>query len=222
MFLNPDAEIISGTSEALATAFARTGATLLGVTLTDGYGRPVASARSLPTTRDLVADLLRTRALVARVALRRERTASKQPRGNGGAAPGWIHGGAMAIKRADWDVLGGMDPGFFLWYEDIDLGARASRAGGTVAAAEDIVVRHTGGASWGRLSRLRRQVLRVRGTARYARKNLGPTALAAIAAAAPFALLIGLVLDVVHFSPRGLLRRTVNRSAGEGDARTSR
>lgn len=113
-----------------------------------------------------------------------------------------------------------MDEAFFLWYEDIDLGARVSRRGGTVGIAQDLVVRHAGGASWGRISRSSRQSLRARGSIHYARKHLGSVSALALALASPAALAIGVILDLGHFVP-GRIDRRWNARAAEGARRTS-
>jgi GT2 family glycosyltransferase len=111
------------------------------------------------------------------------------------------------MRRADWLRLGGMDAGFFLWYEDVDLGARVHAAGGAVAIADGLLVRHSGASTWVRLPRRRRQWLRIRGARRYAAKHLGRVAAAAIIAAAPLALAIGLALDGAHWLAGLVARR---------------
>jgi GT2 family glycosyltransferase len=44
----------------------------------------------------------------------------------------WVTGCCLMVKRACWDQLGGFDPGFFLYYEDVDLCRRAGEQGWTV------------------------------------------------------------------------------------------
>jgi GT2 family glycosyltransferase len=95
-----------------------------------------------------------------------------------------------------------MDEGFFLWYEDVDFGARAALAGGTITLADGIHIRHVGASTWNRLSRRRRQWLRVLGSRRYASKHLGRIAVAAIVLAAPAALAMGVALDVARWVAR--------------------
>lgn len=41
----------------------------------------------------------------------------------------WVSGCCLLIKRACWKELGGFDPSFFLYYEDVDLCRRARQAG---------------------------------------------------------------------------------------------
>jgi len=58
----------------------------------------------------------------------------------------WVMGAALAITRADFDALGGWDSGFFVYYEDADLGLRAREHGMSVRVDGDVRWRH----GWGR------------------------------------------------------------------------
>ncbi len=97
-------------------------------------------------------------------------------------------GGACFVMRTSvWRELGGLDPGFFLWYEDVDLARRARDAG-----LRNVVVRsaravHSGGTATTRLDPLAQQTIRLRSLRRYVAKHhvrLLPAARLAIAAAA--------------------------------------
>jgi GT2 family glycosyltransferase len=68
-------------------------------------------------------------------------------------------GGNMAIRRADWDDLGGFDPELFAYFEDVELGWRLWAAGREIVAAPDAVARHRGGATSSGLGDFRRGVL---------------------------------------------------------------
>ena len=200
MLLNPDAEIVAGTAAQLLEALAKSQATLLGVTLRLPSGEPLNSARPLPSAYGLILDLMRVPAL-ARRSGRRPARVRPPPAGVPGADAwiGWIVGSALVVRRKDWLTLGGLHEGYFLWFEDMDLGARVARSGGTVAIARDITVVHQGAMSWTRLPRRRRQWLRTVGTYRYVRRNIGRAQAAAVLVAAPFALIIGIALDAAHF-----------------------
>jgi hypothetical protein len=65
----------------------------------------------------------------------------------------------MAIRRADWDELGGFDPDLFAYFEDVDLGWRLWAFGREVVAAPGAVARHRGGATSSALGDFRRGVL---------------------------------------------------------------
>jgi GT2 family glycosyltransferase len=54
----------------------------------------------------------------------------------------------MLVPRAFFEELGGFDPGYFLYYEDVDLAARAVAAGGELSVSPDWSVAHIEGYSW--------------------------------------------------------------------------
>lgn len=57
---------------------------------------------------------------------------------------------AAALWRADrWRALGGLEPAFFAYCEDVDLGFRHRLSGGRCRQVAGAVVRHIGGASEG-------------------------------------------------------------------------
>ena len=68
-------------------------------------------------------------------------------------------GGNMAIRRTDWDALGGFDDDLFAYFEDVDLGWRVWATGREVVAAPDAVARHRGSATSAGLGDFRRGVL---------------------------------------------------------------
>jgi GT2 family glycosyltransferase len=41
----------------------------------------------------------------------------------------WVTGCCLLVRRACWEALGGLDPDFFLYYEDVDLCRRARERG---------------------------------------------------------------------------------------------
>jgi GT2 family glycosyltransferase len=73
-----------------------------------------------------------------------------------GGAVGAIPGAAMLIRRAAWLELGGFDPAYYAYLEDVDLCWRAWLGGHEVAYVPEAVAHHAYGASGGgRLSPLR-------------------------------------------------------------------
>ena len=68
-------------------------------------------------------------------------------------------GGNMAIRRSDWEKIGGFDRELFAYFEDVDLGWRLWAVGREVVAAPDAVARHRGAATSAALGDVRRGVL---------------------------------------------------------------
>jgi len=63
----------------------------------------------------------------------------------------FVSGGAALIKRSVFQALGGFDPDFFLYHEDVDLGWRLWLLGYECVLLEGPVVYHRGGASSSKL-----------------------------------------------------------------------
>jgi N-acetylglucosaminyl-diphospho-decaprenol L-rhamnosyltransferase len=70
---------------------------------------------------------------------RREREAPRE------RPAGWLSGSCLLVDvEAFWSV-GGFDPGYFMYFEDVDLAARLTRAGWLHVYAPSAVVVHEGG-----------------------------------------------------------------------------
>jgi N-acetylglucosaminyl-diphospho-decaprenol L-rhamnosyltransferase len=54
----------------------------------------------------------------------------------------WLSGACLAATTATWARLGGFDPRYFLYWEDVDLGRRATRAGVTLLVRDDVTAVH--------------------------------------------------------------------------------
>lgn len=61
---------------------------------------------------------------------------------------GWLSGACLVLPAAAWRTLGGFDDGYFMFFEDVDLGARVGKAGWLNLQVSDAVVIHEQGASW--------------------------------------------------------------------------
>ena len=57
---------------------------------------------------------------------------------------GFVSGAALLIDRQSFELVGGFDPGYFMFYEDVDLCLRANDAGVPTYLADDWHVRHAG------------------------------------------------------------------------------
>lgn len=145
---NPDVEWQPGSLDALLAAgerHPRAGA--LGPRVLNLDGTVYASARALPS---LVVG--GGHAVLAPVWPGNPFTARYQQRSGLGAAEdravGWLSGSCLLLRRAAFDEVGGFDEGYFMFFEDTDLGDRLGRAGWENVYVPGASVVHDQGASW--------------------------------------------------------------------------
>jgi N-acetylglucosaminyl-diphospho-decaprenol L-rhamnosyltransferase len=60
---------------------------------------------------------------------------------------GWLSGSCLLLRAAAFDAVGGFDPSYFMYFEDLDLCERIGRAGWRNVYVPDAVVAHIGGLS---------------------------------------------------------------------------
>lgn len=80
-------------------------------------------------------------------------------------------GACIVLRRAVWQALGGFDPAFFLWFEDVDLAARALAAGYRNLVVGAAVAHHAGAAAFDQLDENERQRIRLESLERYVAKH---------------------------------------------------
>jgi len=127
----------------------------VGPRILNADGSVYPSARALPSLRTGIGHALFARAWpsnpwTARY-LRSDvyRSEDAEP-----AAAGWLSGAAVLVRRSAFDRIGGFDPRFFMYFEDVDLGKRLGEAGWVNLYAPAASVEHAGGESTKRYSRL--------------------------------------------------------------------
>ncbi len=59
----------------------------------------------------------------------------------------WLLGAAMLIPKPFFDRIGGFDPDYFLYGEEVDLCLRLRQAGFAIGYCEEVEISHVGGAS---------------------------------------------------------------------------
>lgn len=84
----------------------------------------------------------------------------------------WLSGAALMLRRSAFEKVGGMDEGYFLYFEDVDLCHRLHEAGYRVVYNPKVSVVHHISRSSGRLSR-QTIIARHRGMWRYWRRYQG-------------------------------------------------
>jgi GT2 family glycosyltransferase len=84
----------------------------------------------------------------------------------------WVLGAALAVRRSAFDAVGGFDPAYFIYGEEVDLCYRLWQAGWEVHFTPDATVMHVGGASTAARSRF--EVQRVESARRFYRRHYSP------------------------------------------------
>ena len=90
----------------------------------------------------------------------------------------WVLGAALALRREAFDAVGGFDPAFFLYGEEVDLCYRLWQAGWEVHYTPAATVMHVGGASTRTRSRF--EVQRVESARLFYRRHYPPLRAAAL------------------------------------------
>jgi N-acetylglucosaminyl-diphospho-decaprenol L-rhamnosyltransferase len=145
---NPDVVWHDGALDTLLDAAERhPRAGALGPALRNTDGSPYPSARELPSLRQGAGH-----ALLGRVWPHNPWTRAYQSRQENVAEverdAGWLSGACLALRRTAFEQVGGFDEGYFMFFEDLDLGERLVRAGWSNVYVPQAVVTHVGGTSW--------------------------------------------------------------------------
>jgi GT2 family glycosyltransferase len=61
----------------------------------------------------------------------------------------WLSGACLLVSDELWDLVGGFDEEYFLYWEDVDLSHRVLAAGGALEVCDDIVAIHAEGGTQG-------------------------------------------------------------------------
>jgi N-acetylglucosaminyl-diphospho-decaprenol L-rhamnosyltransferase len=147
LFLNPDAEIDRPSLEWLvSTAEARPAVGAVAPRIVDADGRLDFSLRRFPRLRSTYAQAFFLHRFFPHAEwsdeLVRDPEAYARPWG-----PDWASGACLLVRRSVLEQLDGLDEGFFLYCEDLDLCRRISDAGFELWFEPRAVAVHEGGAS---------------------------------------------------------------------------
>jgi N-acetylglucosaminyl-diphospho-decaprenol L-rhamnosyltransferase len=140
---NPDIRFEAGSVDELLAAAARwPRAATVGPAIRTPDGQLYPSARELPSLSTGVGHALLgwiwpSNPWTARY--RREREAPHE------RPAGWLSGSCFLVDLEPFWSVGGFDPGYFMYFEDVDLGARLGRRGWLHIYAPTAVVEHEGG-----------------------------------------------------------------------------
>ncbi|TFB54012.1 glycosyltransferase family 2 protein [Cryobacterium sp. Sr3] len=140
---NPDVELSHGATSALLAELAADPLVgSVGPRVLNSDGTTYPSGRELPSLRTGVGHALFARIWPANPwsrSYRAERQGSDVRR-----AVGWLSGSCLLVRRTAFEELNGFDEGFFMYFEDVDLGYRLGKAGWKNIYTPEASVVHTG------------------------------------------------------------------------------
>ncbi len=140
---NPDVRFDAGAVDELRAVAARwPRAATVGPAIRTPDGRIYPSARELPSLSTGIGHAVFGWIWPSNpwtASYRRER---EQPRER---PAGWLSGSCLLVDLAAFHSVGGFDPGYFMYFEDVDLAARLSARGFLHVYAPSAVVDHEGG-----------------------------------------------------------------------------
>jgi N-acetylglucosaminyl-diphospho-decaprenol L-rhamnosyltransferase len=140
---NPDVRFEPGSVDTLLEAVARwPRAATLGPAIRTPEGAIYPSARDLPSLSTgighaLVGWIWPSNPWTARYRREREYPSER--------AAGWLSGSCFLVDLAAFSSVGGFDPGYFMYFEDVDLARRLGRRGWLHVYVPTAVVTHEGG-----------------------------------------------------------------------------
>nr|WP_051442372.1 glycosyltransferase family 2 protein [Saccharomonospora iraqiensis] len=145
VFANPDLEWDPGALDTLRDAarrWPRGGA--FGPLIRESDGTVYPSARLLPSLGRGIGHALLGRVWPANPWTRAYRQEHAAPRER---TAEWLSGSCQLVRREAFDAVGGFDPRYFMYFEDVDLGDRIGRAGWLNVYVPSAGVMHIGGRS---------------------------------------------------------------------------
>jgi GT2 family glycosyltransferase len=147
LLLNSDTVLCPGALRTLRTYLdAHPRVAIVGPRLLNSDGTLQRSLHQFPTPLVTLLDYSWVGPLVGRVPGLRKLYVASDPHDTERAVA-WVTGAALAIRKSAFQSIGGFDPSFFMYYEEVDLSYRLHRAGWETRFTPAAEVMHVGGAS---------------------------------------------------------------------------
>jgi N-acetylglucosaminyl-diphospho-decaprenol L-rhamnosyltransferase len=124
---NPDVVLTTGALDTMVSVGDDPTVGSVGPTVLTAEGEVYPSARSVPSLRTGVGHALFVNLWTANPWTRAYRTGSSTSMERRDA--GWLSGSCVLVRRTAFLELGGFDSGFFMYFEDVDLGYRLGKLG---------------------------------------------------------------------------------------------
>ncbi|GLK17672.1 glycosyltransferase family 2 protein [Herbiconiux flava] len=140
---NPDVVLAPGSVDVLVdTMLELDDAGAIGPKILESDGSAYPSARSVPSIRNGIGHALFANVWPANPWTRSYRLEIGENPVRRDA--GWLSGSCFLVRREVFDALGGFDTGYFMYFEDVDLGYRIGQAGWRNVYEPAAEVLHTG------------------------------------------------------------------------------
>jgi len=206
LILNPDAVAEPSAIDAILTCFLKTAAGAVGGALIGSDGQPERgfAFRRLPTLTSLLFEvLLINQVWSGNPVNRRYRCLDADySRGQPVEQPA---GACLAVTRAAWDAVQGMDPDFYpVWFEDVDFCCRLLRSGATIFYCPEARFRHSGAHSVGKLEFRDKQMFWYRNMVRYATKHFAAVSVAILRLAIFAGMGVRMLASLFGNGPQGV------------------
>lgn len=128
LICNPDVRLLPGSLDLLVDRLEADPAIgAVGPRVLNEDGSTYPSARAVPSLRTGIGHALFANIWKGNPWTRTYRAAadpSDEPR-----VAGWLSGSCLLVRRTAFDAIGGFDEGYFMYFEDVDLGVRMASAG---------------------------------------------------------------------------------------------
>lgn len=145
---NPDVVWHAGALDTLLDAASRhPGAGALGPAVLNPDGSVYPSARALPSLTQGVGHALLGKVWAGNPWTRAYQRAHEHV-DDAERVAGWLSGAALLLRREAFEAVGGFDEGYFMFFEDMDLGERLALAGWPNVYVPSAQVTHAQGTSW--------------------------------------------------------------------------
>lgn len=139
---NPDVAFTAGAIDRLlATGADNDRIAAVGPAILSPDGEVYPSARHVPSLRSGVGHALFANIWPGNPWTERYRRSAEVTRRRDS---GWLSGACLLIRRSAFDAVRGFDPGFFMYFEDVDLGYRLGKQGWRNVYEPAAVVKHSG------------------------------------------------------------------------------
>ena len=213
LLLNSDTILSRGTLDALRRYLdEHPRAAIVGPRLRNPDGTLQRSIHQFPTPLVTLLDYSWLGPLVGVVPGLRKLYLASASHQRGRAVP-WVTGAALAIRKSAFDAVGGFDPSFFMYYEEVDLSYRLFRAGWETHFTPSADVTHVGGASTSQ-QRAPMYAQQIAAAMQYSKRHHSPFAVRRTALALRFGLACQLAGDTARLS---MARDSTRRRRLEGN-----